>query len=653
MTGRSAELLALLQERVVIADGAMGTMLYRDGFGLDCCYEALNIDEPGRVKSVHRQYVVAGAELIEANTFGANRVRLDPHGMGARVEELCAAGVGLARAVAGDRVFVGGSVGPLGLRAGQELPAGTDAVFHETITALANAGADVLLLETFVNYAELQVAYKVAREATDLPIIVQVAVMGSNYDGWGGLRGEGEFAPRRLGADVFGLNCGKGPRQVIHAFESLVLNEAIDDSVLLSAFPNAGQPEMLGGRYVYVTTPEYMASAARQFAQAGAVLIGGCCGTTPADIAAMKMAVRGVRRVLPSVARARLREQQEGGSGDYRSPTRSVVGPLQADLPEPPAWNLFERICTAKAGSSHPCIVVELDGPKDLDVEQTLLAARKIAAAGVSGITVGDNPLAVVRMSNLVVSHLIQRETGLPVVAHMSCRDHNLIGLQSALMGAYALGLRAVLPVTGDPASLGNQPGAASVYDTNSFGLIEMAARLTERDDHGDGTGFLRTGLAIGVAFNPNGLRMDGQLRRLEKKVRLGARFVLTQPCYDIERIRAVYSRTRHLGVPVFIGLLPIFNERMAAFLHNEVPGIDVPEALIERVRGLEKEEGRVEGLRILEEIIEAVFDVASGYYVIPPFNSARHAVAVIESVRKVALRNAATDKAMARRGAS
>ncbi|RME74932.1 MAG: bifunctional homocysteine S-methyltransferase/methylenetetrahydrofolate reductase [Planctomycetota bacterium] len=638
-------MIELLRERVVVGDGATGTMFYRSGVPLDACYEALNLERPELVKSIHRQYVVAGAELIETNTFGANRLRLEPHGLADRVAPLCRAGARLARAVAGDRAFVAGSVGPLGRRPGEECPADAEQIFGTAMEALAEGGVDLLVVETLLDRDELRAAVRAARSRTELPLVVQFAVTEGGYTPRGLAIADAAREALELGADVVGANCGKGPREVCEAVEELVRAGLFDGDVLLSAFPNAGQPELLGGRYIYVTTPEYMAAAASRLADAGVRLIGGCCGTTPADIAAMRRALRGRSAVPLESARDRLRRERRARARELQAGPRPIEVPSRAPRAVAPALERLRFLREARPGSADPAIIVELDPPKDLDVGRVIDGAQRLAAAGASAITIGDSPLAVTRMSAVAVGHLVQEAAGLPAIVHVGCRDRNLIGTQGLLMGAHALGIRAVLGVTGDPASIGGQPGASSVYDTNSFGLVGMLAAMNRGEPVGAQPLAQRTAFTIGVAFNPNGLRITGQLRRLRKKVGLGAHFVLTQPCYDVARVREMYAAAEELGVPIFLGLLPLFNERMAAFVHNEVPGIDVPEEVSAELRGLGREEGRERGLARIERIVDAVWDVAHGFYVIPPFNSPRHALAVMERIRAVARRRAPRER--------
>jgi homocysteine S-methyltransferase len=485
-----------------------------------------------------------------------------------------------------------------------------------------------------------------------------------------------------LGADVFGTNCGKGPREVIEAIENLVRSGVPETAgaggtapIPLSAFPNAGYPEYVNGRYIYLTTPEYMADSARRLVEAGVTLVGGCCGTSPRDIAAIAAAVKGVKAVPLAAARARLLAECPappvealeagagadadaagvgGGSGAIRierpglkpkakRPRPEVafsVAPLEATPREP---GEIEFLKPRRDG--RPPIMVEIDPPKDLDIERALKAAKTLARAGVDAITVGDNPLAIMRMSNLAFGYLVQREAQVRVIAHLSCRDRNLIGTQSELMGAHALGIRAILAVTGDPASIGNQPGATSVYDMNSFGLVELMARMNRGENLiGEPLG-RRTAFTIGSAFNPNGRRIDDQLRRLARKVEMGAHFVQTQPCYNPARIREMYERAAGLvgtRIPIFLGVLPLLSYRSAEYLHNEVPGIEIPETVRRRLEGLDKDAARAEGLAITKEIIEEVAPVAHGYYIIPPFNASRNATELVEFIKARAARTRA-----------
>jgi homocysteine S-methyltransferase len=624
----------------------MGTTLYQRGTPFGSAFEQLNVERPALVQAIHRQFVVAGAELIETNTFGANAYRLKEHGLEGQALEFNRAGAMLARGVAGSRVFVGGSLGPLGLKRGDDLPGDADSVFATCAEGLALGGVDAIVLETFTRADELLAALGAAgRVAPHLPVLAQIAPLEGDLTADG--LSHAEVCRRALGggAAAFGFNCGKGPRAIVKAMEELVRSGAVTADTLLTAFSNAGFPELRDGRYIYLTTPEYMANAARELAALGVTLIGGCCGTTSKDVAAMKLAVRGRKRPAFAKVRARLEQAAAHLRAATPKPAKARRRPIR--LPAAPSADRIDFLTDAAPGRTPPRIIVEIDPPKGCDPTRGLRAARRLAAAGADAITIGDSPLAVSRMSAVDFGHLVQRETGVPVVVHLSCRDRNVIGTRSALLGAHALGVRAVLAVTGDPASVGGQPGASSVYDMNSFGLVELVRSLNEVQTSPSSTGAAgrdATDFRIGVAFNPNGLRMTGQLQRLQKKVERGAQFAQTQPCYDTERVLAMYHETAPLGIPIFLGLLPLYSEKAAHFCHNEIPGIDVPDYVIERLRGLDKEHAHREGLAICLEQVEATLDVAHGYYLIPPFSSAKAGIELLEGVRAIADRKARRD---------
>jgi methionine synthase / methylenetetrahydrofolate reductase(NADPH) len=601
--------------------------------------------------------VVAGAELIETNTFGANPIWLKRFGLAEQTREINFNGAKLAREVAGDWVAVAGSIGPLGLKTGEEIPPEAAAGYQEQAVALAEGGADLFMLETFLELEELALAIRAVKQAVpELPVVASLSMLEKGRTARGVTIEDACRRAYELGADVFGTNCGKGPRHLIDAVEHLVRSGKVDESrTILAAYPNAGFPEYVNGRYMYVTTPEYMADAARRLAAAGVSLIGGCCGTTPTDIAAIKGALsRNKKRTPLRDARERLQRESPAPPAGEKGPARAKKAKApgeafaKAGIPPavPPGEVEFIKRARARlqsgAGAGAPPVLVEIDAPKDLDVDRGLRGAKLLLKEGVDAITVGDSPLAVMRMSNLAFADLLQRETGLlqretgrPVIAHLSCRDRNLIGTQSELMGMYALGVHNVLAITGDPASIGNQPGATSVYDLNSFGLIEVMARMNKGENIVGEPLAGHTSFTIGAAFNPNGRRIDDQLRRLKRKVELGAHFVMTQPCFDIERIRELYKRAGPLGVPIFLGILPLTSHRAAEFLHNEVPGIEVPDRVRARLAGLDKDAAKAMGQEIAREVIDATFDLAHGFYIIPPFNMAKHAVELVRFVRE------------------
>ncbi|HXV21150.1 MAG TPA: bifunctional homocysteine S-methyltransferase/methylenetetrahydrofolate reductase [Desulfuromonadales bacterium] len=606
---RTAQFLQRLADQVIIGDGAMGTLLYSRGIPLETNFEYLNLVRPEMVRQVHDDYVHAGAQLLESNTFGASSVRLAAVGLEKKTRAINVAGARLARAAAGPERFVAGSVGPLTLPRGElrELsPTEKQAVLHEQMEALAEGGVDLFLLETFACLDDLELAVQVAA-GIGLPAVAQMAFLeeGRTRDG-----AAAEEVARRLsgaGVAVLGANCGSGPRDLLKVLSRLAAVTALP----LSAFANSGFPQYLDGRFIYLATPEYFAGMGREMVRAGAALVGGCCGTTPEHIRALADAVAGLK---PG------RQPRPVASPATPAPPVAAAGPLRTFID---AWG--ER----------PVITVELDPPRGLDCSKVIAAAQALAAAQVDAISLAENPLARIRLGNLALARRIQEEAGLEVIAHVTCRDRNLIGLHSELMGAHLLGLRNILAVTGDPVSVGGEAGATSVFDLNSVGLLELLTALNQGrtllgSDLQGHTDFL-----LGAAFNPNLPSMQGQLRRLEKKVAAGARFVQTQPVYDRRVLEELLLRTAPLGVPVLVGILPLVSERNAEFLHNEVPGIVLPDEVRQRMRGKSGAEGVREGMAVARELVEAGRGRVGGWYLMPPFGKVELALELIETIRR------------------
>ncbi len=597
--------LELVKERVIVGDGAIGTMLYSKGVGLDANFEHLNLVRPTLVAELHREYLAAGARFIETNTFGANRTRLAPIGLETKIAELNRQGVAIARQAVVDsgvkeQVFVAGSVGPLAKLKGDENELTGDAMtalFLEQVLPLAEGGADLLILETFSDLKQLLCAIRAARE-TALPIVASMAYLEGGRTG-GGVHAS--LAARRIaaaGADLVGANCGAGPREVL-----LTLGELAKGSSLpLAAFANSGFPEYVDGRYLYLTTPEYFAEKGLEMALAGAVLIGGCCGTTPEHIRQLALRLAG------------------------KNPVRRPVF-IEISEPEVAAVDTdIKRSFLAQWGKS-PVVTVELDPPKGLDCSRVLAGAAALKAAGADAINLAENPLARVRMGNIALARIIQEEIGIEVIPHITCRDRNLLGLQSDLLGASLLGIRSILAVTGDPARLGDQNGASSVFDVNSFELIKLISDLNSGVNALGQSISGKTGFTVGCAFNPNTPKLDVQVARLAKKVAAGAAFAQTQPVYDADRVTAMATMTAYLGIPLLVGIMPLVGERNCEYLHNEVPGITIPDHVRKRMQGKEKEAGAAEGIRIAMELLENIRGTTGGYYIIAPFG--RYEVAV------------------------
>jgi methionine synthase / methylenetetrahydrofolate reductase (NADH) len=590
------DLLDELQSRLVCGDGAMGTMLLDDGIPLERCLEELCVSEPERVRKIHQAYVGAGARVIETNTFGASRVRLDRFGFGDRTHEINAAGARLAQQTAkGKDVCVAGSVGPLGISADEAETRGIDrvAVFREQVAGLLDGGAQAIFLETFLDYEELELALRAKMELSKAPTVCSLACESEGRLSSGLTLVEAFKKLTALGADVVGVNCLNGPQATVHLLERIPLE------FLLSAYPNAGYPKYHEGRFIYYTSPDYFSKMAREMAAQGARLIGGCCGTTPRTIGAMAAVLAELDPVRSKSIKARV----------------ELVRPAIPKRIAPTEESLLDRIAAGRR-----VIICELDPPKTLALDKYFEGAQALVQAGCDAITLADNSLAILRVSNLAIGAMLKERFGITPLLHMSCRDRNLLGLQSELLGMAALGMRHVLPLTGDPARVGDHPGAASVYDVNSVQLIAIAKRMNEGFNHAGKSLRTATQFVVGCTFNPNSKNIEAQISRLERKLDAGAQYVMTQPVFDVRVLDDMAKRTQRLNVPIFTGIWPLLSGRQADFLHNEVPGIVVPEEVRFQMAGTEGDEGQARGLKIARQISRSALERFPGVYLITPF---------------------------------
>jgi methionine synthase / methylenetetrahydrofolate reductase (NADH) len=588
------DLLAELEERLVCGDGAMGTLLLDRGVPVDHCLEELSLCEPDRILGVHQEYVAAGARVIETNTFGANRVRLSRFGLEDRVPEINKTAVRLARKAArGKEVCVAGSVGPLGISGHEAAERGIDRIgcFREQIAALVEADVDLIFLETFLNFEEMEIALRAVPQS-DCVIVALFACEPEARLQSGMPLVEAFARCRDMGARIVGANCLNGPRAMVQLFEKLPAGD------LLAAYPNAGYPRYTEGRYVYPTAPDYFAKAAREMVTQGARLIGGCCGTTPAHIAAVAKALVDLQPIKTKAVLA------------ISPPSRAPVR-----IEHKPEESLLDKIASGKR-----VVICELDPPKTLVLEKYFEGAQALVKAGCDAITLADNSLAILRVSNLAVGAMLKERFDITSLLHLSCRDRNVLGLQSELLGMAALGMRHVLPLTGDPARVGDHPGAASVYDVNSVELISIIKQLNSGFTHAGKALKAATNFVIGCTFNPNARNLDAQVQRLERKVAAGAQFAMTQPVFDVDLVKEMHRRVRHLKVPVFTGVWPLLSAKQAEFLHHEVPGIIIPDLVRAELARHEEKDAGARGMQLAEEIITAAFDFFPGVYLITPF---------------------------------
>jgi methionine synthase / methylenetetrahydrofolate reductase(NADPH) len=597
-----------LRSELLIGDGAMATMLYQQGCAaVGTSTEEMCLNDPTLVRQVHQAYLRAGAQVIETNSYAANREALARYGLESKTTRINRAAVQLARAAVEHTerdAFVVGSVGSIlaGRVRTRQLDVYRD-IYEEQAVALLHEGVDGILLETFYDLEELLLALDVIRpltESSGTPVIAQLALLevGRTRDGY-----ELTEAFQRLqaaGADAAGLNCRLGPAEILRSLERAV----VPDGLTLSAYPNAGRLGLIDGEYSYKSTAAYFRDSAVRIREQGVGLIGGCCGTTPEHVEAISEALAGLRR-LPRINPALLSPQTEVVTARESSPLM--------ELPEhPTVVDLVKQRHT---------VIVEFDTPRDLDIEKYIRGSQDLHRAGADAITLADNSLATTRMSNMALGSLLKRELGIEPLVHVACRDRNLIGQQSHLMGLHALGMNQILVITGDPARVGDLPGASSVFDTSSFDLISMVKQLNE------GIGFsgrqmkTKARFIVGAAFNPHVRRLDAAVERLERKVEAGADFIMTQPVYDVETLLALREATAHIEVPIFIGIIPLTSSRNAEFLHNEVPGIKIAQSSLERIKRVEGAAARAEGVQMAKELVDEAVKQFRGIYLITPFN--------------------------------
>ena len=596
------DFLEYIQDHVVLGDGAFGSYLFERGVERGRNLDLLNIQSPDVIFSAHEEYIRSGSQLIETNTFGAGRFKLHESGAGDQVFEINRAGAEIAAKAAGHQVYVAGSIGPSGIT----FPFDEDEItlddiresFQDQVRGLAEGGADVLIIETFSNLDEILIAIEVAQnEVPDLPIISQMVFPARGMS----VRGDDALTCARkmceAGAAVVGTNCGRGIDAMVLAIEKM--SPMAGEGTPLSAFPNAGMPEMVGHRMIYPAQPGYMAIRAREMIRNGVHLIGGCCGTAPAHI----QEFRSVLKIRPVRVR--------GGRVDVRGEIdKQVAG-------ESRSGGFLDNLVPGRLP-----IIAELDPPTHLDVEPVLRGAKKLTEAGVDAISLGENPLAILRTGNLGVASLIRNQTGVQTIIHQTGRDINALGLQSRMMEAHLLGIEAVLGVSGDSAAGTDQPGVSGVFDLRSHGLIKMLDGLNRGVNMAGRSLKQPTNFSIGAAFSFRPSSPDLQISRLEKKAALGARYAMTQPLFSKDMVEQMMERVSHLDILIFPGVFPLISSRNAEFLHNEVPGISVPEELRKKLAGYDEvADQRKVAFEYTARLIEDISSFIDGLYLISPLN--------------------------------
>ncbi len=609
----------LASDGVYVFDGAVGTRLYDKGIYINRSYDELNIAAPDLVREVHEEYVAAGAEIIETNTFGATRHKLQPYGLESKLREINIAAVKLAREAAGDKVYVAGAIGPLGLRLEPFGPTSFDEareMYKEQVSALLDGGVDLFILETFSELPLIEQAILAVRELTDLPIIAQMTIQMDGKTLYGDTPEQFTKKLDSLGVDVIGLNCGMGPNHLLNALEKM---RAVTTKPL-SAQPNAGLPRDVQGRQFYMGSPEYMAEFSRRFVQVGAKFVGGCCGTTPTHI---KLIANAIRSISPRQAISEVRNQPVTVA-ELKPEDVQVVDPVERSR-----WS-------AKIARGEFVTSVEVLPPKGCDAQKTLDSIRLLKDAGVDGVNIPDGPRAQTRMSAQATAVLVEREIGLEAVLHYCCRDRNLLGMMSDLLGAAALGLHNLLLITGDPPKMGPYPDATAVFDIDAIGLTNMVNKLNHGLDLGNNPIGKPTAFSIGVGVNPGAVNMEEEIRRFEWKVEAGAEYAITQPVFDTEQLKRFLGLIEHVRIPIVAGIWPLISFRNAEFMHNEVPGVNVPADILERMRiasEQSKEAARDQGIAIAREALIKVKDVIQGVQVSAPFGNVKYALQVFEAL--------------------
>ena len=594
-----------------VFDGAMGTMLYAKGFFLNVCYDELVLKQPKLVQEVHAEYARAGAEILETNTFGANPLKLGSYGLADDTEKINRTAAELARAAAGGHASIAGAIGPLGVRIEPFGPTSRDeaeALFARQIQGLLAGGVDGFILETFSDLDEIHAALAAVRAACDLPVVCQMTVGTDGLTHYG--TDPDTFAKRltEWGADVIGVNCSVGPAGVLEAVEKMV--KATDRPI--AGQPNAGLPRDVGDRKIYLASPEYMASYARRMIEAGARFVGGCCGSTPDHIKKIRDYVASVVPRQPSVVVS-------------RSHVQAPAGVTPTALADKSRWG-------AKLARGELVTSVEIVPPKGVDPAPMLEQCRALKKAGVDAVNVPDGPRAQSRMGVLPSAIMIEREVGLETVIHYCCRDRNLLGMLSDILGAHAAGLRNILIITGDPPKMGPYPEATAVFDIDSIGLTNLVYRLNHGLDPGNNPIGAPTKWTVGVGVNPGAIDLDRELSRFAWKVDAGAEFAVTQPVFDPRQLEAFLKRVEQFRIPVVAGVWPLVSLRNAEFLANEVPGVSVPDEILQRMKVAQekgKEAALAEGVAIARQMFERVKGMVQGVQVSAPFGKVEVALEV------------------------
>ncbi|MEN6511539.1 MAG: bifunctional homocysteine S-methyltransferase/methylenetetrahydrofolate reductase [Chloroherpetonaceae bacterium] len=611
---KGKEFIQKVSNQVLLFDGGMGTELYNRGVFINQSFEELNLKNPSLVKAVHSEYRKAGADVLETNTFGANRFKLGKFQLADQVYEINLQASKLACEVAGEDLFVAGSVGPLGVQIEPLGPISNDEArdfFKEQIRGLVDGGADLLIFETFIYPNELEQAVQAAREICDLPIIAQMTIDedASSLTGTSPAIMVDEL--NKIGADIIGVNCTVGPQVMLNWLEQVRKHTNLPISIM----PNAGKPRNIDGRNIYLSTPEYFGEYAKHFIQSGANIIGGCCGTGPEHIQKMRASINA--------------QSPHFSTKKYEIKNISVKEQIPI-IPIAKKSRLAKRL-----SDGHFVKIVELLAPKGVSAENEIQKARELYYGGIDAINIPDGPRASSRMSSLALATMIQNQVGIEVVLHFVCRDLNVIAIQSNLLGAYSLGIKNVLAITGDPPKIGNYPDATGVFDVDSIGLINIINRLNNGLDISGAPIGNPTGFHIGCGANPGALNLDQELKRIDWKIEAGAEFIMTQPVFDLHIFENFFKRIEHYKIPIIAGIWPLTSLRNAEFMNNEVPGCNVPNEILEQFRKVEtsKDKSRILGIEIANKTLSSLMGAIQGVQISVPFGNIQSAFNVLDGI--------------------
>jgi len=601
-----------LQAGIIICDGGIGTYLNQKGVPYDHSFDELNLSKPELIGQIHQEYINAGAEIIETNTFGANRVRLSISGLESKVRQINIKAAKIAREsrdITGQEILIAGSIGPLGKHLKPYGNIGHDTaqdIFLEQIESLLEGGIDLFIIETMSNLDEMEIVVETAKKVSELPIVAQMTYTAEGKTLLGNTPEEVVSRLAPLGVEVIGANCSVGPQKMLEVIE--VLSEL--GTNYISAQPNAGLPKLHAGRFVYFSSPDYFGEYAKRFAASGATIIGGCCGTTPKHIKAIARALKDIHPI---------RKEQKGMAEIKIKPVK-----------EKP---VSEAVSSFLQKLSHKFVIsVELDPPKGTNPNKLIKVAGELKKAGADAVNIADSPMARVRMSCLALAYLIKQNVDIDIVLHFTTRDRNLMGLQSDLLGAHAVGIRDILALTGDPPSLGDYPNATAVFDVDSIGLVSIISKLNSGYDFSGNSVGKPTRFSIGVAANPTSPDIKLEMARLERKIEAGAQYIFTQPMYDLDTINYFLNRISKHSLPIILGILPLVSYKHAEFMHHEVPGIDVPEIIRQRMKKA-GDKSSEEGALIARELIDKIKGSVAGLYLMPSFGKFDTCVKIVKEI--------------------